>query len=465
MIACTHPGKIGDALYALPAVRALCEKHGCAADFYTSEYCRPALGVLRAQPYVREAKVADGYQPERSDCGVQPWAMPTPDGYDAVYHLGFRSVPDRPLHEWIAAEVGVNGHRPEIWYDFAARPTLAGPYVVVSARGSSDFADLFRQVIDENPVTVVEIGGTGESVGRGRSLDLTGLDMLDTLPWIANASGFVGLSSAMLVLANGFGIPKVVVHDGKSWDQRHWLRSSLHHYPVQPSAGEVMDLLGLQGGRTASFSKTCAPSDRFAGSDVARQVHHQLAGISHRFEHPLRAWEYGLALDALQAHGCQSVLDVGGGGSVFAPAAASLGMEVVQVDPGDCSAWVAAQSERIGQPLAYHQVDAMALDDGRLYDAVTCLSVLEHVEDDRAFFAHLQRFLRPGGLLILTVDFWPDGMPQVDGHLRTYNIERLSRLVDAAPGFALLGPPDYADRGAHVYGYTFASLVLRKGAA
>ena len=463
MIACTHPGKIGDALYALPTVRALSERHGCLADFYTSEYCRPMLGVARAQPYIREASVADGYEPERTDIGVQPWEMPTPGGYEAVYHLGFRSVPDRALHEFIASQAGLNGHRPEVRYDFTHRLTLGNPYLVLSARGESGFADLFRQVIDQSPVTVVEVGAAGEYVGGGRSLDLTGMDMLDTLPWLAGASGFVGLSSAMLVLANGFPAPKIVPHDGKSWDQRHWLRSPVNHYPVDPSAAEVLRLLGLAAGRPPSFSKTYDPADHFEGSEIAIRVHQMLAGVSHRFEHPLRAWEYGLALDALRAHGCRSVLDVGGGGSVFAPAAATLGIEAVQVDPGDCSAWVAAQSQRIGRPLPYHQSDAMAYEDPQVYDAVTCLSVLEHIEDDGGFFRRLQKFVRPGGLLVLTVDFWPDGAAQVDGHLRTYNAGRLSRLVDQAPGFELLGPPDYAGHGAHVYGYTFASLVLRRG--
>lgn len=463
MIACTHPGKIGDALYALPAIRALCERHGCEADFFTSEYCRPLLGLVAAQPFVRQALVAGDYVPERADCGVQPWLVPTPEGYEAVYHLGFQSNPDRPLHEFIASQAGVNGYAPEVRYDFTPRQTLGNPYVVVSARGASSFAELFRGVIDASPVTVVEVGASGEAVGAGRSLDLTGLDMLDVLPWFAGASGFVGLSSAMLVLANGFPIPKVVPHDGRSWDERHWLRSPAHHYPVNPGASEVLRLLGLAAGRpSGSLSKTYDPADRVKESELVRDVHRQLAGVPHRFEHPLRAWEYGLTLSALRSHGCRSVLDVGGGGSVFAQAA--LGMEVVQVDPGDCAAWVAAQSEHTGRPVTYHQRDVMEYDDRRLYDAVTCLSVLEHVEDDGAFFQRLQGFVKPGGLLALTVDFWPDGAPQVAGHLRTYNVGRLSRLVDAAPGFELLGPPDYTDRGAHVYGYTFASLVLRKGA-
>lgn len=467
VIACTHPGKIGDALYALPAIRALCEASGDRADFYTSEYCRPILDLVAAQPYIRSAYVSDAYRPERMDCGVQPCEVPVPDGYASVHHFGFRTIPDRPLHQFIANQAGVEA-RP-IEYTFTDRETLSGPYIVLSARGESTFRPLFRQFVEQSPVPVVEIGAAGEYVGEGRSLDMTGLTLLDTLPWIAHSAGFVGMSSSMLVLANGFDIPKVVPHDGKSWDTRHWVQSPRSHYMVEPSVDEVLDALGLSGVSSSSASssstspttsKTYAPSDRFEESNVVRDMHRRLDGVAHRFEHPLRAWEYGIALHALRAAGCRSVLDVGGGGSVFAPSAAVLGMEVTQVDPGDCSAWVGAQSERIGLPLAYHQADLMSYEISP-YDAVTCLSVLEHVEDDLSFFRRLQEFVRPGGVLALTVDFWPDGRPQVDGHLRTYNMASLSRLVDAAPGYHL-DPPDYRDHGNHVYGYTFASLVLRR---
>ena len=97
-----------------------------------------------------------------------------------------------------------------------------------------------------------------------------------------------------------------------------------------------------------------------------------------------------------------------------------------------------------------------------LFDAVTCISVLEHVPDDVAFYRKLASLVKVGGVLALTVDFWPDAARKSPDHLRTYNEDRLSMLAQSVPGFETVGKLDYADRGAHVYSYTFASLVLRR---
>lgn len=40
------------------------------------------------------------------------------------------------------------------------------------------------------------------------------------------------------------------------------------------------------------------------------------------------------------------------------------------------------------------------------FDAVTCLSVVEHGLDLRAYFQEMARILRPGGLLITSTDYW-----------------------------------------------------------
>jgi len=51
-----------------------------------------------------------------------------------------------------------------------------------------------------------------------------------------------------LALANGFEIPKVAVHDGRSWDMRHIISSSTNHYPINPTAEQVLEiLLGGEG--------------------------------------------------------------------------------------------------------------------------------------------------------------------------------------------------------------------------
>ena len=41
------------------------------------------------------------------------------------------------------------------------------------------------------------------------------------------------------------------------------------------------------------------------------------------------------------------------------------------------------------------------------FDAVACLSVIEHGCDPPAFFAEMARLLRPGGTLLVSTDYWP----------------------------------------------------------
>lgn len=241
-IACAHPGKIGDALYALPAMRALAERHGCKADFYTSSYCRPLTALFERQECVDRVVVSPGYVPRSFDCGGQPWEVPVPSAYEAIYQLGFRSVPDRSLPDFIAKSADLPEGLP-VRYDFDPAPLDCGPYIVTAPRGPTTFRNLFVNIARSSPIPVIEVGAIGERTDA--ALDLTGRDMLETLQMMAGSVGFVGLMSSMLALANGLPIPRVAPHDGRSWDMRHVVRSPLNHYPVNPSAQQVLALLGL----------------------------------------------------------------------------------------------------------------------------------------------------------------------------------------------------------------------------
>jgi 2-polyprenyl-3-methyl-5-hydroxy-6-metoxy-1,4-benzoquinol methylase len=44
------------------------------------------------------------------------------------------------------------------------------------------------------------------------------------------------------------------------------------------------------------------------------------------------------------------------------------------------------------------------------FDAVTCLSVIEHGVDVKAYFKEASRILKPGGLLITSADYWKEGV-------------------------------------------------------
>jgi len=217
-----------------------------------------------------------------------------------------------------------------------------------------------------------------------------------------------------------------------------------------------------------SYCKTLDPADygKIHETKHAQNIKAIVGTFGGRAEHPHRAWEYGIVLHALREHGCKTLLDVGGGGSCFAPAAAwpDVGMQVTQVDPEGYEGWVAQQSKKIGRPITYERADFMHYGGREDFDAVVSISVLEHVGDDFAFFSKLARHVRVGGVVALTVDFWPDGAQKSGDHLRTYNEDRIQALFESVPGLEPLGPFDYADHGAHVYSYTFASMIARRSA-
>ena len=134
-IACAHPGKLGDALYALPACRALAARHGCAVDFYTSPYCAPLRRLFEAQACIANFIVSPAYVLHDFSCGAQPWKVPIPEEqYDAVYQMGLRHVPHASLPDHVAASGGLPGGLP-IHYDFdLPPPDIDEPYIVTAPR-------------------------------------------------------------------------------------------------------------------------------------------------------------------------------------------------------------------------------------------------------------------------------------------------------------------------------------------
>ena len=180
--------------------------------------------------------------------GVQPWYIPVDKSlYDVVWQLGFRQVPDRPLPNFIAITAGIQANKNlKVEYNCPDFETLDEPYITIGPRGRTTFEPLYIDIIEQSPVKVVQIGGLGDAVGNlshENTVDQTGLDMLETCTWIKKSKGFIGLMSAMLVLANGFDIPRISPHDAKSWDMRHVIRSEYNFYPVNPSAEECLELI------------------------------------------------------------------------------------------------------------------------------------------------------------------------------------------------------------------------------
>jgi hypothetical protein len=103
-----------------------------------------------------------------------------------------------------------------------------------------------------------------------------------------------------------------------------------------------------------------------------------------------------------------------------------------------------------------------------LTDVVTCVSVITHVPDVEQLVYQLSCLLAPGGLLVLTMEFWnrcgPDQAHHHHQRQRIYCPKTYAALRTLAQSYHLstFGGLDPAYHGAQVMDYTLASLVLEK---
>ena len=213
-----------------------------------------------------------------------------------------------------------------------------------------------------------------------------------------------------------------------------------------------------------ALSKTLDPAD-------FDQLTEELAIVDQHFtrdreQHPMRRWEYAMALracttwyDVTAKRPQGPVIDVGGAGSPFWRMVNPYACTVIDPDGGVDL----AEHLRLG---------------GALASEVYCLSVLEHVEDLDRFLYHLSCLVAPGGLLFLTMDYREQEGPDT-AHFhwmrkRIFAPSSYLGLVGDFPDahgfldrdFQLLGGMDGRQpliyHGPQVYDYTFASLALVK---
>jgi SAM-dependent methyltransferase len=116
--------------------------------------------------------------------------------------------------------------------------------------------------------------------------------------------------------------------------------------------------------------------------------------------------------------------------------------------------------------------------DGAVFDAITCLSVIEHGVSLRSYFREMARILKPGGVLITSTDYFET---RVDtGGQRAYGVpihvfdrEEIIEAMEIAGEFGLtpLGPMELSSdekvvswRGRNQLRYTFVIFSLCKTA-
>jgi len=185
----------------------------------------------------------------------------------------------------------------------------------------------------------------------------------------------------------------------------------------------------------------------------------------HESQHWSRRWEYAMALKAVrtwetdrQAH---VAVDVGGAGSPFhSMLSDELGCHVDLVDPA-----YAPRPRSLEEHVQRHP---------NLADIVTCISVIEHVEDLETFCYHLATLVAPGGLLFLTCDYWnlyaPDTAHFHWMRKRIFNRGSLYKVIHGFRDFHMLGDQPWGtfDDTWHGpienWGYAPASLALVKRA-
>jgi SAM-dependent methyltransferase len=77
------------------------------------------------------------------------------------------------------------------------------------------------------------------------------------------------------------------------------------------------------------------------------------------------------------------------------------------------------------------------------FDAVACLSVLEHGVDEDAFLREMSRVLKPGGRLVVSCDYFSEptetrGLSAYGGPVRVFDRIQISKLLDKAQTHGLV---------------------------
>jgi hypothetical protein len=260
-ILCTHPGRFGDLLWALPTVRALSESFKTTVDLLLSpSYSpEPLLRLIASQPYIGSVWVANDWLILET-APITPRQPPSvPSGYDRIIHLGYESWPSLSL-PWEMCGLAEK-----------QVPLLAGtfdldrPWITSSFTLSCDVAvgfsdEYFEMKYGLERLLWEHLTLNGKEATR-RVVNVSGGPRWHTqnpwgmaAAWIGGATLFVGCCSALHVLACAMGVPVILVEP----------QPARHHdvfYPYGKLGPQVLLLTGNDGLPTFDARHLCDAVD------------------------------------------------------------------------------------------------------------------------------------------------------------------------------------------------------------
>jgi hypothetical protein len=220
-IICTHPGRAGDILWALPTVRAISEHYGVPVDLCLGGEFVGLVPLFSQQAYLGKVWA----DPRWSLMPPNEWQHPVDieEGYDCVWALGYRGWPTRPLPFEVYERVASGWTSPAA--DLLTRPwiTVDGPGAPTEiAVGFSEYhfelkfgllCSVEYQLGPSAPplLQLAAPGSRWTTEVPPATVGVLPCDWVDAARAIRNADLFFGCCSGLHVLACAMGKPCVIM--------------------------------------------------------------------------------------------------------------------------------------------------------------------------------------------------------------------------------------------------------------
>lgn len=234
----THPGKIGDLIWAAATMKAVADKFNCRVDIATSPYCAGLIPLLLAQEWVRtavvlpewnvtfSAPVAPVIPPPYFNVDGSPLSLEPKTGskWDRVFHFGMREWPGPTLFEYypnlLKREYGIRVTLDPNCSWFSARSN-PGPAKYTTICWSDEWkelkAGLTNAIVRAHMEREFQLLPSPTSQFFKlfrfpfRNVLIQECDLLEMAEWIHNSTGLITCNSSPHPLANALGQRTFVV--------------------------------------------------------------------------------------------------------------------------------------------------------------------------------------------------------------------------------------------------------------